>query len=69
MKHKLNKLIDNLSEYLAHRKGLIPLIGIGMILLNLIFQFIPLGWITETNLMLHLGLILALIGFLLSWAL
>jgi hypothetical protein len=53
----------------AHRKGLIPLLGVGLILLNLLFQFFPLGWITETNLFLHIGLILVLIGFMLSWAL
>lgn len=69
MKQQLNKFIDKLSEHIAHRKGLIPLIGIGLILLNLFFQFLPVGWIKETNFFLHLGLILALIGFLLSWAL
>ena len=64
----LNKSIDKLSEFLARRKGLLPLIGVGLILLNLLFQFIHLGWITETNLLLHIGLILALLGFMLSWA-
>ena len=69
MKLWLNKFIDKLSEFFAHRKGLLPLVGVGLIILNLLFQFIHLGWITETNMLLHIGVILALIGFMLSWAL
>jgi hypothetical protein len=65
----LNKFLDKLSDFIAHRKGLIPSLGIILIIFNFILQFVPLGWITQTNLLLHLGLILALIGFMLSWAL
>jgi hypothetical protein len=65
----LNKFLDSLSEFIAHRKGLLPLLGTFLIVINFALQFFPLGWITETNLFLHAGLILALIGFLLSFAL
>ena len=60
-----------MSEYLAHRKGLLPLIGVALIIINLILQFIlPSGsLLTETNLFLHLGLIIAILGLMLAWAL
>ena len=66
----MSKLLDLLSEYLAHRKGLLPLIGIGFIIVNLIFQFVlPPFWLTTSNLLLHIGLIIAIIGLMLAWAL
>lgn len=67
----MSKLLDLLSEFLAHRKGLLPLIGIGLILLNLLLQFLlPTGNILlTTNLFLHIGLVIALFGLLLAWAL
>ncbi len=66
----MSKLLDWLSEYLAHRKGLLPLIGILFIIVNLIFQFVfePF-WLTTSNLFLHIGLIIAIIGLMLAWAL
>jgi len=66
----MSKLFDRLSEYLAHRKGLLPLIGLVLIILNLILQFVlPPGWLVSTNLLLHLGLILAILGLMVAWAL
>ena len=65
-----SKFLDRTSEFLATRKGLLPLIGIGLILLNfLLVSIFPSGFIIETNLFLHLGLIIALIGQMLAWAL
>ena len=66
----MSKLIDFLSEYLAHRKGLLPIIGLVLILINLFIQFIlPGNLLATTNLFLHLGLIVAIIGLMLTWAL
>ena len=66
----MSKMLDWLSEFLAHRKGLLPLSGIVFIVLNLILQFIlPPGWLTSSNLLLHIGLILAIFGLMLAWAL
>jgi hypothetical protein len=66
----MSKLLDILSEYLAHRKGLLPLIGIIFIIVNLILQFTPAPlWLTSSNLLLHIGLIIAIIGLMLAWAL
>jgi hypothetical protein len=70
MAEKLNLLLDRMSDFLAHRKGLLPILGLLMILANAILQFLPLsGWIVQTNLLLHLGIILAILGILLAWAL
>ena len=66
----LSKLIDKLSEFLAHRKGLLPLVGMLFIIANLILQFaFPLGWLAGTNLLLHIGLVVAILGLMLAWAL
>ncbi len=66
----MSKLLDWLSEYLAHRKGLLPIIGIVLIIINLVLQFLlPPGWLVSTNLLLHIGLIIAIFGLMLAWAL
>lgn len=67
----MSKLLDLLSEFLAHRKGLLPLIGILLIGLNLLLQFIfvPDFWLVSSNLFLHIGLIIAIFGLMLAWAL
>ena len=65
----LNKTIDKLSEFLVNRKGLLPLIGIFLILANFILQFLPVGWMRESNLLLHIGLVIAILGLMLAWAL
>jgi hypothetical protein len=65
----LNKTIDRFSEYLAPRKGLLPLIGLLLIVINFILQFLPIGWIRDSNLFLHIGLVVAILGLMLAWAL
>ena len=67
----MSKLLDHLSEFLAHRKGLLPLIGIAFIVINLVLQFaLPTGSIlVVTNLFLHVGLVIAILGLMLAWAL
>ena len=69
MIQKFSRFLDRASEFIAARKGLLLMIGIVLILVNLFFQIVPLGWLTTSNLFLHLGIILALIGILLAWAL
>ncbi len=66
----MSAFIDRLSEFLAHRKGLLPLIGVVLILINLLFQFLlPPGWLVSSNLFLHLGLVIAILGLMIAWAL
>jgi hypothetical protein len=66
----LSKFLDSASDYLATRKGLLPILGIGLIVLNFILvSFLPDCFFSRTNLALHLGIIIAIIGQLLAWAL
>jgi hypothetical protein len=66
----MSELLDRISEFLAHRKGLLPIIGLFLILINLLIQFIiPGNFLATTNLLLHIGLIVAIFGLMLSWAL
>ena len=66
----MSKFLDFMSEYLAHRKGLLPLIGLVLIFINLILQFVFPGSIIVTgNLFLHIGVIIAIFGLMLAWAL
>jgi hypothetical protein len=66
----MSRMFDRLSEFLARRKGLLPLIGLVLIIVNLLFQFLlPPGWLVSTNLLLHLGVIIAILGLMIAWAL
>ena len=65
----ISKFLDRTSEFLAARKGLLPLLGLALIIVNLILVLVGAGWLAQSNLFLHLGLILAILGFLLAWAL
>ena len=69
MSQWLNKMLDHISEYLAPRKGLLPFIGILFIIANFFLQFLPVGWLRDTNLFLHVGVITAIFGLMLAWAL
>ena len=67
----ISKLLDWFSNFLAHRKGLLPLIGITLVIINLLLHFIlPFGhWLPTSNLFMHLGVVIAIFGMMLSWAL
>jgi hypothetical protein len=69
MTQKLSAFIDRFSEFFAHRKGLLPLAGIALILVNFVLQLFPAGWLAQTNCFLHLGLVLAIFGLLTARAL
>jgi uncharacterized membrane protein len=67
---RFNQFLDQLSEFFAHRKGLLPVLGMVLVILNLVLQMLPgIGWLATSNLFLHLGVILAIVGMLLAWAL
>jgi hypothetical protein len=64
------RMLNRIADFLAHNRGLLTLIGIGLILTNLLLQFFPtLGWLRESNLLLHLGIVLGLAGILIANAL
>jgi hypothetical protein len=66
----LSRLVDNASNYFAHRKGLLPLLGILLVIINFILPFIfGINVITGSNLFLHLGVVVAIFGMMLARAL
>ncbi|MBE0672696.1 MAG: hypothetical protein IH588_19135 [Anaerolineales bacterium] len=66
----ISKLLDRMSEYLAHRKGLLPIIGMILVVVNLAVQFIfPNSPLALSNIFLHFGLLIAIFGIMLSRAL
>ena len=70
MRSLLNRFLDAAAEYFANRKGLLPMIGIFLVLVNAVLQFYPgAGVLVDTNLLLHLGVITAVFGIMLAWAL
>jgi hypothetical protein len=69
MFQRMNKTLDKVSEFLAPRKGLLPLLGIFFVFINFVLQFLPVGWLKSSNLFLHLGLVIAIFGLMLAWAL
>jgi hypothetical protein len=67
---KFGQILDQLSDYFAHRKGLLPMLGIVLVFLNWVLQFIPgLEGFAGTNTFLHLGVILSIVGMMLAWVL
>ncbi len=66
----LSKMVDKASDYFAHRKGLLPLFGMLLIAVNFFLPFLfGLNWVTGSNLLLHLGVLIAIFGILLASAL
>ena len=64
----MNQFIDWLGDFFSERRGLLPLLGMGFILLNLLLQIFPgpgSGWFVDSNFLLHVGLIISLLGVLL----
>ena len=69
-RESFNGYLDRVSEYLARRKGLLPMVGLVLVVMNLVVQGIPgLEPLAQVNLFLHCGVFLAILGFLLAWAL
>jgi hypothetical protein len=66
----LARFISVVGNFMADRRGVPLIIGFVLVLLNFVCQFIPaLGWFSEYNVLLHLGLLLSIGGSLLSSAL
>lgn len=63
----INQFVDGASEFLAKRPGLLTLVGVAFIGLNFLLQIFPGSgsWFVDSNLLLHLGLVMGLLGLLL----
>jgi len=69
MKNKISIFLDKVSNFLSRRKGFLPFIGLLLIVINFIFSLQASNWFAQTNFFLHFGIIVAILGFLLAWAL
>jgi hypothetical protein len=68
----LSRLIDRMSDYISGHRGVPILIGVALVVLNYVLLIIPgiqLGFVETTNLFLHVGVIVGLVGVLLGDAL
>ena len=68
----MNNLVEKLNDFFATRPGLLPMIGIVLVLLNLLLQIFPgpgSGWLVDSNLFLHLGVVVSVVSILLIRAL
>ena len=69
----ITRFLRAASDYLAHRKGLPVFVGVVLILVNFVIGFLPgwplVGWLAETDFLLHLGAAVGLLGILLGDAL
>lgn len=67
MDKRINELIERINEFLVRKPGVLPLVGIGLIVLNFLLQLFPgpEAWIVRSNLFLHAGLVVSLVGLLL----
>jgi hypothetical protein len=61
--------LDRLSAFIARYKGLPTMLAVLLVVLNFVVQFLPLGWLSSSNLLLHLGIVVGLTGLLLAEAL
>jgi hypothetical protein len=61
--------LDRLSGFIARYKGLPTMVAVLLVVLNYILQFFNLGWLSTSNLLLHVGIVVGLIGVLLAEAL
>lgn len=66
---KFSIFIDHASEFLAARKGFLPFLGMFLIIVNFVLRLTSTGWLVQTDLFLHLGLIVAILGLMIAWAL
>lgn len=68
----MNEFVERLNDFFAERPGLLPLLGVLLVILNLLLQFYPgpgSGWFVDSNILLHIGVITSIIGLLLVRAL
>ena len=68
-----SKFLERISDFLARMPGL-PILGdVVLVVLNFLLQLLPawpvVGWLADTHLLLHIGLVLGFVGLLLGDAL
>ncbi len=61
--------LNRISSFIARYKGLPVLIAVILVGLNFVLKLVHAGWLSDTDLFLHLGVIIGLVGLLLGEAL
>lgn len=66
-------LLRSVSDFIARRKGLPVLVGVGLVILNLLISLLPawpvIAWFAHTDILLQVGVIVGLVGVLIGDAL
>lgn len=67
MDRQINEIVERINAFMVKRPGTLPLAGVGLILVNFLLQIYPGPdvWIAASNLFLHVGLVLSIVGLLL----
>ena len=67
MNDRINRFFERAADALAKRPGLPILVAICLVLINFILQFFPGSghWFVDSDILLHVGVIIGLIGVLL----
>ena len=65
----LSKIFSKLSTFFSNRKGLLIFVAIFLVILNFILSLVSNNWVTQSNLFLHLGIVIGFLGLLVAWAL
>jgi len=66
--------LDVLSNYMAHNKGMLVFVGVGLALASLALSCFPsledaggfVAWLARSDLLLHLGVVVGLLGILIG---
>lgn len=67
MSASLAQFATTATNFMADRRGVPIILGFILVLLNFFLQFIPaLGWFVEYDVLLHLGVLVAIGGILLA---
>ncbi|MGD2078613.1 MAG: hypothetical protein PVH18_09535 [Chloroflexota bacterium] len=67
MDERINRFLERAADALAKRPGAPVLVAVGLVVVNFLLQLFPGPgyWLVDSNLLLHVGLIVGLIGILL----
>jgi hypothetical protein len=64
------KLLQRIGNFFARMSGVPILVAIGLVIVNFVLQLLPdwpiVGWMAQTDLLLHVGLVFGLLGLLLG---
>jgi hypothetical protein len=63
-------VLDKSADFMAERPGFLPLLAVAFIVFNFVLQIFPgSGWVVESDLFLHFGLVIGILGLLIIRAL